>query len=482
MNFRSLIGKLDQIANKQNLMESPGRVLGNTPRDNLIKRFSPTVMDNETLMKAVKKTVNNPEFTEDLVLKIVDAGDTLRHPVGKFIQKEFEELQYDMGRKYEDSPEEVAYQLITNLRQMTKDIGESKKFSIAEQLLKEFDLEENPQLSEEEFQFSPEQEKWLGGADRQDPNIIARMPGAKPPITYFKDPADQEIAKKLNFGQQNLSTVKKAMGMEPGAAQTFADPTTAAPQQSAQPADSTQAAQDAEIDQISGEFDQLKQQAAMDKELDAATAQAQANQANATPGQSAPQQSAQPAAPKASTKRDPNVLALQQKLIAAGANIKADGIMGPRTQAAMKQFPQAVSGNIPASAFGVTTPSTAWAGRGGQGGPTAAQMANARAPQQAAQPTNPSVAKIDAELKRFTSQGYDMKLPANQRYVAQLQAQRQAAMQQPAQSAQPAAQPAAQPGVGKAGPTKAAAAGQDPNNPLNQRTEDINLIRKLAGI
>jgi peptidoglycan hydrolase-like protein with peptidoglycan-binding domain len=37
---------------------------------------------------------------------------------------------------------------------------------------------------------------------------------------------------------------------------------------------------------------------------------------------------------------DPKVQALQQKLIAAGAKIKADGIMGPATQAAMKQFPQ----------------------------------------------------------------------------------------------------------------------------------------------
>lgn len=37
---------------------------------------------------------------------------------------------------------------------------------------------------------------------------------------------------------------------------------------------------------------------------------------------------------------DPKVQALQQKLIAAGAKITADGIMGPATQAAMKQFPQ----------------------------------------------------------------------------------------------------------------------------------------------
>jgi hypothetical protein len=36
---------------------------------------------------------------------------------------------------------------------------------------------------------------------------------------------------------------------------------------------------------------------------------------------------------------DPKVIALQNKLISAGAKIKADGVMGPATQAAMKQFP-----------------------------------------------------------------------------------------------------------------------------------------------
>jgi hypothetical protein len=42
---------------------------------------------------------------------------------------------------------------------------------------------------------------------------------------------------------------------------------------------------------------------------------------------------------------DPKVLALQKKLIAAGAKIAADGKMGPRTQAAMKQFPNVKEGN-----------------------------------------------------------------------------------------------------------------------------------------
>jgi hypothetical protein len=106
--------------------EGLGRELGNTPRDNLIKRLSPTVMDQDTLMKSVAKVINSPEFTSDTVLKIVDAGSSITHPVGKFIQKEFDELQYDLGRKYEDMPEEVAEQLLVQLKRRTKEyVGES---------------------------------------------------------------------------------------------------------------------------------------------------------------------------------------------------------------------------------------------------------------------------------------------------------------------------------------------------------------------
>lgn len=55
------------------------------------------------------------------------------------------------------------------------------------------------QTTYEEWKPTPEQEKWLGGANRQDPNILARMPGTKPPVTHFKDPADQALAKQLGF-------------------------------------------------------------------------------------------------------------------------------------------------------------------------------------------------------------------------------------------------------------------------------------------
>jgi hypothetical protein len=46
---------------------------------------------------------------------------------------------------------------------------------------------------------TPEQEKWLGSADRQDPYILNRMPGEKPPASYFTDPADQQKAKQMGF-------------------------------------------------------------------------------------------------------------------------------------------------------------------------------------------------------------------------------------------------------------------------------------------
>jgi len=57
--------------------------------------------------------------------------------------------------------------------------------------------------------------------------------------------------------------------------------------------------------------------------------------------------------------------------------------MGKNTRQAMKDFPQAVSGNVPLAQG--TTPSTAGGGRGGQGGPTAAQAAS-RTPQASTAP------------------------------------------------------------------------------------------------
>jgi len=107
------------------------------------------------------------------------------------------------------------------------DIDESSMFKsgIARGLIQEFGYK----LDEaEEFQFSPEQDTWLGKANRQDPYILARMPGPKPPFSYFKDPEDQAIAKRMNFGANNLNKIKNLVGAgTQGDASTFAAPAAA---------------------------------------------------------------------------------------------------------------------------------------------------------------------------------------------------------------------------------------------------------------
>lgn len=70
------------------------------------------------------------------------------------------------------------------------------------------------QPSSSEFKFSADQEKWLGKANRQDPYILNRMPGDKPPVDYYKDPKDQELAKKINTGNETVKKIKGVLGMK----------------------------------------------------------------------------------------------------------------------------------------------------------------------------------------------------------------------------------------------------------------------------
>jgi hypothetical protein len=103
---------------KKRVSENNGRELTNTPRDQMISRMSPSV-DNNALMQKVGKVVHSPEFNSDTILKIVDSPN-ITHPVGRYIQKEFDELQYDLGREYEDHPEEVAEKLLSMLKDRTQ--------------------------------------------------------------------------------------------------------------------------------------------------------------------------------------------------------------------------------------------------------------------------------------------------------------------------------------------------------------------------
>jgi LysM repeat protein len=86
-----------------------------------------------------------------------------------------------------------------------------------------------PAPGAQQFKFTPDQEKWLGGANRQDPDILKRMPGPKPGVDYFKGQDDQARAKTLNIGRQNLNTVKGVVGAQKDAPEVFPTRPAAAP-------------------------------------------------------------------------------------------------------------------------------------------------------------------------------------------------------------------------------------------------------------
>lgn len=145
--------------------------------------------------------------------------------------------------------------------------------------------------------LTPSQLKWLGGADATDQYIMARMPKPLPGEAVPGAAPAQAAQPAAPVDDRN--EMDKASD---AAAQNAAQASTIA---SGQPDDATG--------------------------VDAAVA-AQA---------AAPAQAAQPAPaakPKIMAKSDPAVLKIQQDLIAKGAKIKADGVMGPATQAAQKQF------------------------------------------------------------------------------------------------------------------------------------------------
>ena len=95
-------------------------------------------------------------------------------------------------------------------------------------------------------------------------------------------------------------------------------------------------------------------------------------------------------APKGGGKSDPAVLKQQQDLIAKGAKIKADGIMGPATQAAIKQFGGAPAAAPEAPAAAPEAPAAAPAAV-----PAANPMAQDPAQQQQAAAAAPAGATMD---------------------------------------------------------------------------------------
>lgn len=135
---------------------------------------------------------------------------------------------------------------------------------------------------------------------------------------------------------------------------------------------------------------------------------------------------------KVAAKSDPSVLARQQELIAAGAKIKADGVMGDKTRTAEKQFGPKVD-----------------AAKGSQSAGTATTVTN---PAQAVQATD-----------RFAGQANtDARTGQNNLGVA---------------TAEPAA--AANPGTAAAGSAFNQAAGSSPGTPAP--ADDLARMTQLAG-
>ena len=174
--------------------------------------------------------------------------------------------------------------------------------------------------------LTPSQLKWLGGADATDKFIMARMPKPLPGET--------------------------APGAAPAAAAPAAAPVmTAADQEdadmgAAMTANAASAAQAAT--QKANGVDASGNNVTMANGINPETGEPSTPQTAAAP---APAQAAQAAPkPKVMAKSDPAVLKLQQDLIAKGAKIKADGVMGPATQAAQKQFASKPAAPAPAPA------------------------------------------------------------------------------------------------------------------------------------
>jgi hypothetical protein len=287
-----------------------------------------------------------------------------------------------------------------------------------------------------------------------DKYIMARMPAALPGETVAAAPAAAEFQTPAQVGNAPGGSNAPSAALQTPAQVGNAPGGSSAPTVAATPSVADAVAASGEPDNVTG--------------VDAAVA------ANAA-------QAATPPA-KATPVSDPKVVALQKQLIAAGAKITADGRMGPATRAAQKQFGGNVTDANQSSAetarlaranTGAATaaanqssaetarlnrqavaPAAAVSPRPGLG--MAAQFewdrqyakthnANGTAKgAQAATPAPVDVAKIDAEIKRFSS-GNNMSLQANKDYVAGLEKKKTGG-----QAATPAPAPAAplKPGLG----------------------------------
>lgn len=109
------------------------------------------------------------------------------------------------------------------------------KSAIAQELLREFNLEEapvqnpwanDPEKSKAWAALTPEDQKWLGGADPTDPYILARAPNKGKPAPAAPAPA---AAPAMTAADQDDADMGAAMAANAAAAQAAPAATTAKP-------------------------------------------------------------------------------------------------------------------------------------------------------------------------------------------------------------------------------------------------------------
>jgi hypothetical protein len=312
MDLKALIAKMDQIESKQ-----------------LLNEGFPTVAD-------AKARADKEKTTGKFDKKELSTGTQYTRKASTF----------DDGGKDKDQKK---------AEKKKKNEGIDFQSSIAQMLLREFGLEEaeaanpwanDPAKSAAWAALTPQDQKWLGGADPTDPYILARAPNkGKPAAPAAAAPAAPAAAPAVGAsaeGNAGEAEAQAAMAAQAKPPAVGASAEGNAGEAEAQAAMAAQAAAPTADPKKIARFKELLAKAA----------------APAAGGATAPAAGGAAAGGAAKAKPDPKVMALQQELIKKGAKIKADGIMGPQTMAAQKQFGAQASGSPAANPIKNTNANT----------------------------------------------------------------------------------------------------------------------------
>lgn len=147
-------------------------------------QYISAVRDIATNASTVYKTLDNPpdvSKTSSASLDNANPSDESNDPAAA--QEELSTDQFDNQNDFDQTDQQDITQVST-IQEPAEEPAEETY---------------TPQESPAGWEPAENQTKWLGSANQQDPYIMSRMPGPKPPVSHFKDPADQAIARRMGF-------------------------------------------------------------------------------------------------------------------------------------------------------------------------------------------------------------------------------------------------------------------------------------------